>query len=42
MTTKDTGITKPSDLRGKTVATASGSVSELLFPAYAKLAGFDP
>jgi len=42
MTTKDTGITKPSGLQGKTIATASGSVSELLFPAYAKLAGIDP
>lgn len=30
------GITKPTDLAGKTVATAKGSVSELLFPAYAK------
>jgi NitT/TauT family transport system substrate-binding protein len=42
MTTADTGITKPTDLSGKTIATAAGSVSELLFPAYAKLAGFDP
>jgi NitT/TauT family transport system substrate-binding protein len=42
MTTKATGITKPADLTGKTIATASGSVSELLFPAYAKLAGVDP
>jgi NitT/TauT family transport system substrate-binding protein len=42
MTTADTGITKPIDLNGKTVATATGSVSELLFPAYAKLAGVDP
>ena len=42
MTTNDTGITQPADLKGKTVATASGSVSELLFPAYAKLAGLDP
>ncbi|MFI5891059.1 ABC transporter substrate-binding protein [Actinoplanes sp. NPDC051513] len=41
MTTADTGITKPADLTGKTIATAKGSVSELLFPAYAKLAGFD-
>jgi NitT/TauT family transport system substrate-binding protein len=41
MTTADTGITKPTDLTGKTVATATGSVSELLFPAYAKLAGLD-
>ena len=42
MTTADTGITKPTDLKGKTIATATGSVSELLFPAYAKLAGLDP
>jgi NitT/TauT family transport system substrate-binding protein len=42
MTTADTGISTPKDLVGKTVATASGSVSELLFPAYAKLAGIDP
>ena len=42
MTTKDTGITKPTDLAGKTVATAKGSVSELLFPAYARLSGLDP
>jgi NitT/TauT family transport system substrate-binding protein len=42
MTTADTGITTPKDLAGKTVATATGSVSELLFPAYAKLAGIDP
>jgi len=41
MTTKDTGITAPADLAGKTVATGSGSVSELLFPAYAKLAKID-
>lgn len=41
MTTADTGITKPTDLAGKTVATAKGSVSELLFPAYAKQAGLD-
>lgn len=42
MTTADTGITKPTDLAGKTIATAKGSVSEQLFPAYAKLAGVDP
>ncbi|GIF19013.1 hypothetical protein Ate02nite_17430 [Paractinoplanes tereljensis] len=42
MTTADTGITKPADLSGKTIATATGSVSEVLFPAYAKLAGLDP
>ncbi|MEV4350799.1 ABC transporter substrate-binding protein [Actinoplanes sp. NPDC049596] len=42
MTTADTGIAQPTDLAGRTVATATGSVSELLFPAYAKLAGLDP
>ncbi|MFK3982439.1 ABC transporter substrate-binding protein [Micromonospora sp. NPDC050397] len=42
MTTKDTGITTPKDLEGRTVAAASGSVNQLLFPAYARLAGFDP
>jgi NitT/TauT family transport system substrate-binding protein len=42
MTTKSTGITKPSGLAHKKIATASGSVSELLFPAYARLAGLDP
>jgi NitT/TauT family transport system substrate-binding protein len=42
MTTADTGITRPTDLKGKTVATTTGSVNETLFPAYAKLAGLDP
>jgi len=42
MTTKDTNITTPRDLAGKTIATAKGSVTELLFPAYAGLAGLDP
>ena len=42
MTTADTGIKTPPDLKGKTIATGAGSVSELLFPAYAKLAGLDP
>jgi NitT/TauT family transport system substrate-binding protein len=41
MTTKP-GITQPTDLKGKTIATAAGSVSEQLFPAYAKLAHLDP
>jgi len=41
MTTKDTKISTPKDLEGKTLATATGSVTELLFPAYAQLAGFD-
>ncbi|MGW3786637.1 ABC transporter substrate-binding protein [Micromonospora chokoriensis] len=42
MTTKDTNITTPKDLQGRTIATGSGSVTELLFPAYARLAGLDP
>ena len=42
MTTADTRIKVPTDLKGKTIATGAGSVSELLFPAYAKLAGLDP
>jgi NitT/TauT family transport system substrate-binding protein len=39
--TTNPAITKPTDLTGKTVATGKGSVSELLFPAYAKQAGLD-
>ncbi|RKR89453.1 NitT/TauT family transport system substrate-binding protein [Micromonospora pisi] len=42
MTTKDTGITSPKDLEGRTIAAATGSVNQLLFPAYARLAGIDP
>ncbi|MET0491688.1 MAG: ABC transporter substrate-binding protein [Actinoplanes sp.] len=42
MTTADTRIKVPADLKDKTIATGAGSVSELLFPAYAKLAGLDP
>ncbi|GAA3754456.1 ABC transporter substrate-binding protein [Plantactinospora mayteni] len=41
MTTKDTNISTPKDLEGKTMATGAGSVTELLFPAYARLAGID-
>jgi NitT/TauT family transport system substrate-binding protein len=40
MTTKP-GITQPTDLAGKTIATGDKSVSQLLWPAYAKLAGID-
>ncbi|MBE1491877.1 ABC transporter substrate-binding protein [Plantactinospora soyae] len=42
MTTKDTNISSVQDLAGKTMATGQGSVTELLFPAYAQLAGLDP
>jgi NitT/TauT family transport system substrate-binding protein len=41
MSLDGSGITAPKDLEGKTVAAATGSVNKLLFPAYAKLAGFD-
>jgi len=34
-------ITQPKDLEGKKLGAATGSVNQLLFPAYAKLAGFD-
>src|SRR3954451_2434228 len=35
------GISSPKDLEGKKVGAATGSVNQLLFPAYAKLAGID-
>ncbi|WP_436521012.1 ABC transporter substrate-binding protein [Actinoplanes sp. HUAS TT8] len=35
------GVTTPKDLEGKQVGAATGSVNQLLFPAYAKLAGID-
>jgi NitT/TauT family transport system substrate-binding protein len=35
------GISSPKDLEGKKVGAATGSVNQLLFPAYAKLAGVD-
>jgi NitT/TauT family transport system substrate-binding protein len=34
-------ISTPTDLAGKTLGTIKGAVPETLFPAYAKLAGFD-
>lgn len=36
------GITSPKDLVGKKLGAATGSVNQLLFPAYARLAGIDP
>lgn len=36
------GISSPKDLEGKTLGAATNSVNQLLFPAYAKLAGVDP
>ncbi|WTP60561.1 ABC transporter substrate-binding protein [Streptomyces phaeochromogenes] len=41
MALADSGISKPSDLEGKKIADPAGSVIGALFPAYAKLAGFD-
>jgi NitT/TauT family transport system substrate-binding protein len=38
---KDTGITKPSDLVGKTIAAPPGDASRRLFPALAQANGFD-
>lgn len=35
-------VTQPKDLEGKKLGAATGSVNQLLFPAYAKLAGIDP
>jgi NitT/TauT family transport system substrate-binding protein len=36
------GITQPKQIEGKKVGAATASVNQLLFPAYAKLAGIDP
>jgi NitT/TauT family transport system substrate-binding protein len=35
-------VAQPKDLEGKKLGAATGSVNQLLFPAYAKLAGIDP
>jgi NitT/TauT family transport system substrate-binding protein len=35
------GVNVPADLVGKKLGAATGSVNQLLFPAYARLAGFD-
>ena len=42
MTLEHSRISAPADLQGRTVAQASGAVVKTLFPAYARLAGFDP
>jgi len=41
MTLPDSGITKPSDLNGKTTGFAPGSATDQIFPAFAKKAGID-
>jgi len=40
-TRKDTGITKPKDLEGKTLAAPPGDAQRQLFPAFAKINGVD-
>ena len=40
-TRKDTGITKPRDLEGKTLAAPPGDAQRQLFPAFAKINGVD-
>lgn len=41
ITLEGNGITSPKDLEGKKIGAATGSVNQLLWPAYAKLAGVD-
>jgi NitT/TauT family transport system substrate-binding protein len=41
MTLPESGITKPSDLNGKTTGFAPGSATDQIFPAFAKKAGID-
>ena len=40
-TRKDTGITRPKDLEGKTLAAPPGDAQRQLFPAFARLNGID-
>lgn len=42
MTLKGSGIAKPADLVGKTIAAPTGDSSRVLFPVLAKANGFDP
>jgi NitT/TauT family transport system substrate-binding protein len=42
ITLASSGITTPKHLAGKKIGAATASVNQLLFPAYAKLAGVDP
>lgn len=41
ITLQGSGITQPAHLEGRKVGAATGSVNQLLFPGYAKLAGID-
>jgi NitT/TauT family transport system substrate-binding protein len=40
-TRKDTGITKPKDLEGRTLAAPPGDAQRQLFPAFARMTGID-
>jgi NitT/TauT family transport system substrate-binding protein len=40
-TRKDTGITRPKDLEGKTLAAPAGDAQRQLFPAFARINGID-
>jgi NitT/TauT family transport system substrate-binding protein len=42
ITLEGSGITSPKDLAKKKIGAATASVNQLLFPAYAQIAGFDP
>lgn len=42
MTLEGSKVVQPKDLEGKKLGAATGSVNQLLFPAYARLAGIDP
>lgn len=42
ITRKDTGISRPADLVGRTIAAPPGDASRRLFPVLAKANGFDP
>ena len=41
MALKESNISKPRDLEGKTLGGQPGSINQVLFPTYAKLAGID-
>jgi NitT/TauT family transport system substrate-binding protein len=42
MALESSGIRRPSDLEGTTIAVIPGGINTVIFPAYAQVAGFDP
>jgi NitT/TauT family transport system substrate-binding protein len=42
MALESSGIARPRDLEGRTIAYIPGGINDVVFPAYAQLAGFDP